>query len=100
MCNYLTYFFVRDFVVDYATCRRLHASPLFALPPDAKYRVNRAAIYHALGKSTRVEDKRMFALLSSRVRVNVSRTAIGVQVRLAYTPTHTRLPRALQYREK
>jgi len=39
MCNYLTYFFVRDFVVDYATCRRLHASPLFALPPDAKYRV-------------------------------------------------------------
>jgi len=61
---------------------------------------HRAAIYRALGKSTRVEDKRMFASLSFRARVNVSRTAIGVQVRLAYTPTHTRLPRALQYRGK
>lgn len=58
----------------------------------------KTAIYRALGKSTYVEDKRMF-VLSLRVRVNVSCIAVGTQVKLACTPTYTFAACALHIEE-
>jgi len=81
MSNYLTYFFVTEY------CCRLRNVDC-ALLPDAKYRRMSygEAIYRTPGKSTHVEDKRMFAL-SPPMCVNVSRTAVGIKVRFACTPT-------------